>query len=164
MVWMVAEHMTWEPESNLDNCPDIVEEYWKSVQNPETAGNISETGDHSLVRGDRPDLVEVLDRLGKALTSLQGLLPTQVIKQGEPEGFAFGRTTRKRKLPQMEQGFPKAGEDEVDAHLDTGTRIRVTEREGIKRKRRPHRKHCRICKETGHNSRACPTAIVHTSS
>lgn len=137
-----AEDMTWEPEGNLDDCQYIVEQYWKSVENLDTTGNISGTSAHSLVRDDRSHLmhplVKVFDRLDEVLTSLRDLLATQITQREAPQRSAPRLTTRKRKVSQDEQDFSTADEEN-------------------KRTRKRPKKHCRSCRETGHNSRTCPT-------
>ncbi|KAF3033587.1 hypothetical protein E8E11_001659 [Didymella keratinophila] len=88
-----AEDMTWEPEGNLDDCQYIVEQYWKSVENLDTTGNISGTSAHSLVRDDRSHLMHPL------------------VKRSAPR-----LTTRKRKVSQDEQDFSTADEENKRTH------------------------------------------------
>jgi hypothetical protein len=111
-----AEHMTWEPEGNLDDCSDTIKEYWTSVRNSGTVGNTS----------------------------------------------ASRCAERKRKVSQEEKGFSNEDEEYTEAYLDAEMGIEDREGEGKKRiaTRKRHRRHCRGCKETGHNYRTCPTKFV----
>lgn len=111
-----AEHMTWEPEGNLDDCSDTIKEYWTSVRNSGTVGNTS----------------------------------------------ASRCAERKRKVSREEKGFSNEDEEYTEAYLDAEMGIEDREGEGKKRivTRKRRRRHCRGCKETGHNYRTCPTKFV----
>jgi hypothetical protein len=70
---------------------------------------------------------------------------------------------RKRKVSGEEKGFSNKDKEYTEAYLDAEIGIEDREGEGkqriVTRKRR--RRHCRGCKETGHNYRTCTTKFVN---
>lgn len=157
------EEATWEPEGNLDNCSDIVKEYWASVGHPDTISNTPGTRSRSIkpsngVGDDRVSLLQpmakILDQLGKSILIFQNLLATQSVQQEASDRSVSGCIARKRKISQEVQDLSDEDEEDTIAYRGAGEgrKPRIT--------RKRQRKHCGRCKEAGHNSRTCTKKSV----
>lgn len=166
-----TEHMTWEPEGNLDDCSEIVKEYWASMGNPDTISNTPGTRSGPIPPSDRvgddrasllDPMAKILDQLKEVVPSLQTLLATQLVQSEASDTSISGNTARKRKIPQEFEDLSDEDEEDAIAYLDAGIGIEKSKSESkkpmIARKR--HRNRCGRCKAKGHNSRTCPNKAV----
>ncbi|RYN86684.1 hypothetical protein AA0119_g12669 [Alternaria tenuissima] len=168
------EYNTWEPEINLDRCPDPLKEYWARVKNHNSDGIVTEPGACSSQSDDRMQddqaprprpMIEIPGQGGQGPLRLQDSLVAQRVYSEGSDKAASRCRARKRKLSEDSQGFLDEDLGSLDGDWDPEVRSRGrrVERGGRRTTSKPHVKRCRRCREMGHNARTCPSGAVSIS-
>ena len=93
------------------------------------------------------------------------MLAARVLHLEASNMAASERKSRKRKRIQRAGDLSKEEAEDLIARLDVGAQIEGETRESRVRTgaSKQHKRHCKRCKETGHNSRTCGKDEVNAS-
>lgn len=145
--------------------------------NPKTPTNASEIEAQSTLLRDRiqkhqgsspTPMVEIVDQLQRGTAMLlhgQTLLAARVLQLEASNKAASERKSRKRKRIQKGGDLSREEAEDLIAQCDVRAQIKGESCEGRARTGAGKRGkgHCRLCRETGHNSRTCKKDIVEVS-
>lgn len=85
-----ADHMTWEPEGNLDECLDTIKEYWTSMRDLDAVGNTPASGYTERKRKKLQKDREFSNEDGDYVEGCQG------VETGTEDSGGEGRKRRKK--------------------------------------------------------------------
>jgi hypothetical protein len=145
--------------------------------NPKTPTNADEIEAQSTLLRDRirkhqgsspTPMVEIVDQLQRGTAMLlhgQTLLAARVLQLEASNKAASERKSRKRKRIQKGGDLSKEEAEDLIAQCDVEAQVKGESREGRVRTGTGKRGkgHCRLCGETGHNSRTCKKDVVEVS-
>ena len=145
--------------------------------NPKTPTNANEIEAQSTLLRDRiqkhqgsspTPMVEIVDQLQRGTAMLlhgQTLLAARVLQLEASNKAASERKSRKRKRIQKGGDLSREEAEDLIAQCDVRAQIKGESCEGRAQTGAGKRGkgHCRLCRETGHNSRTCKKDIVEVS-